>query len=113
MMALFGAILLGTAVADLFWRRTLGRSLLWGPDGLLLLSCTALVLISWVTLRLGALRLGASLFLCACTVFPLVGPFVGHPRHEIALFSTAMIPILIAVIIMSPRQVLAYVLALL
>jgi PAS domain S-box-containing protein len=113
MMAHFVAILVGTAAADLFWRRTLGRSILWGPDGLVLLSCTALLLVAWVLLRLGTLRLGTALYLCACAVFPLVAPFVGHPRHEMALLSTAMIPILIAVIVMSPRQVLATVLALL
>jgi two-component system, cell cycle sensor histidine kinase and response regulator CckA len=111
MLAQCAAIVLGTAAATLFWQRTLGHSILWGPHGLVLLSCTILVLMSWTVLRLGALRLGTFINLCACTAYPLIAPFVGHPRHEIALLSTGMIPILIALIVMSPRQVLAYVLA--
>jgi two-component system, cell cycle sensor histidine kinase and response regulator CckA len=113
MLISLGSIIVGTVAADAFWRRTLGHSILWGRDGLVLLSCTALVLLAWLALRVGALRLGTGIYLFSNTAFPLIAPFIGHPRHEIALLSTGMLPILIAVIVLPPRWALAYAVALL
>ena len=112
MLAHFGAVLLCTVGADLFWRRTLGHSILWGPDGLLLLTGTVLILGAFLVLRTGNFRSGTVLYLATTAIFPLTAPFVGHPRHEIALIGTAMIPILIAAMVLSHGWVLIIVVAL-
>ncbi len=105
--------ILGTVAADFFWRRTLGRSILWGPEWLVLLAYSTLVLVSWLVLRLGWLRVSTGVYLLSSTALPLIAPFIGHPRHEVALLGTGMIPILIAVIVLSPRRFLVFVVALL
>jgi len=70
-----------------------------------LLLGTALVLLSLLILRAGYSRLGVALYILVSAAFSLTAPFVGHPRQEIYLVGTAMIPILIAAMLLSRRWV--------
>ncbi|HEX7599626.1 MAG TPA: PAS domain S-box protein, partial [Polyangia bacterium] len=111
MLAHFAAVLFCTLAADAFWRRTLGRPILLGPEGFLLLAGTLLILLSFLLLRGGRSRWGSALYIVAAAGFPMTAPFVGHARHEISLVGTAMIPISIAAMVLSYRWVLAVVVA--
>ena len=74
---------------------------LWGPLELVLATCTLVILVSYLLVRLGHFRVGLGLYIVATTVFPLAAPSAGHSTHEMGLVVTAILPVLIAAIFLS------------
>jgi len=95
------ATLLGTLAASVFRLHWVKDSLLWGPLGQALLSCTLLILVSYVLVRVGRYRVGLALYIAASALFPLWAPFAGTAPHEIGLVATTIIPVLIATMFLS------------
>jgi PAS domain S-box-containing protein len=95
------AALLGTAAASIFRLHWVKDSLLWGPLGLALLSCTLLVVLAYILVRVGLYRCGLALYISATALFPLAAPFTGAAPHQIGLVSTAIFPVLIAATFLS------------
>ena len=95
------ATLPGTVAASVFRLHWVKDSRLWGSLGLALLSCTLLILLSYILVRCGRYRWGLGLYITATALFPLIAPFAGQPPHEIGLMATAIIPVLIAATFLS------------
>jgi two-component system cell cycle sensor histidine kinase/response regulator CckA len=95
------AALLGTVAASVFRLHWTEDSLLWGPLGLALLSCTLLILFSYVLVRAGRYRGGLGLYISATALFPMLAPFAGLAPHETGLVATAILPVLIAATFLS------------
>jgi PAS domain S-box-containing protein len=97
------AVVFGIAAADAFWRRSLGRPILLGPDVAVIAGVTLLILLSFCLVRSARYRLGVGLYMVSTSLLPLVAPFVGHPRHEVALLAAALVPIIVAAMMLSHR----------
>ncbi len=106
MLAHVVAVLLGLALSDLFWRRTLGTTVLRGWDAFGIIAGTGLIAVSFLLVRAGRYRAGVALYLACTTAVPLTVPFLGAGHYEIAMLASGIIPILIAAIALSHRWVL-------
>ena len=74
MLAQVAAIALGMAIGDLFWRRTLGTTILHGWDAFGTVAATGLIAVSFVLVRAGRYRTGVALYLACTTAVPLTVP---------------------------------------
>jgi PAS domain S-box-containing protein len=106
MLAHVAAIVLGLVLSDLFWRRTLGTSILRDWDVVGIIAGAGLIAVSFLLLRAGLYRAGVALYLACTTAVPLTVPFLGSVQYEIALLASGIIPVLIAAIALSHRWVL-------
>ena len=106
MIAHVGAIVLGLALGDLFWRRAVGTTILRGWDAFGIVACAGLIAISFLLVRAGRYRTGVVLYLACTSAVPLTVPFLGEVHYEIALLASGIIPVLIAAIALSHRWVL-------
>ena len=106
MLAHVAAIVLGLALGDLFWRRTLGNTILRGWDAFGVVACAGLIAVSFLLVRAGRYRTGVAIYLACTAAVPLTVPFLGAARYEIALLASGTIPVLIAAIALSHRWVL-------
>jgi two-component system cell cycle sensor histidine kinase/response regulator CckA len=106
MLAHVAAIALGLALGDMFWRRTVGTTILRGWDAFGVVVCAGLIAVSFLLVRAGRYRTGVALYLACTAAVPLTVPFLGAVRYEIAMLAAGIIPVLIAAIAMSYRWVL-------
>ena len=106
MLAHVAAIVLGLVLSDLFWRRTLGTSILRDWDVVGIIAGAGLIAVSFLLLRAGLYRAGVALYLACTTAVPLTVPFLGSVQYEIALLASGIIPVFIAAIALSHRWVL-------
>jgi PAS domain S-box-containing protein len=106
MLAHVGAIGLGLGLGDLFWRRTVGTTILHGWDAFGVVACTALIAVSFLLVRVARYRTGVVLYLACTSAMPLTVPFLGAVHYEIAMLAAGIIPVLIAAIALSHRWVL-------
>ena len=106
MLAHVAAIVLGLVLSDLFWRRTVGTTILRGWDVFGIITGTGLIAVSFLLVRAGRYRTGVALYLACATAIPLTVPFLGSVRYEIAMLASGIIPVLIAAIALSHRWVL-------
>jgi PAS domain S-box-containing protein len=105
MLAQVAAIALGLAFGDLFWRRTVGITILRGWDVFGTVAGTGLIAVSFLLVRAGRYRTGVALYLACTTAVPLTVPFLGAGHSEIAMLASGIIPVLIAAIALSHRWV--------
>jgi PAS domain S-box-containing protein len=94
------------AIGDLFWRRTLGTTILHGWDAFGTVAATGLIAVSFVLVRAGRYRTGVALYLACTTAVPLTVPFLGAGHYELAMLVSGIIPIIVAAIALSHRWVL-------
>ena len=106
MLAHVAAIVLGLALSDLFWRHTLGTTILRGWDVFGIVAGAGLIAVSFLLVRAGRYRTGVALYLACTTAVPLTVPFLGAVHYEIAMLASGIIPVLIAAIALSHRWVL-------
>ena len=106
MLAHVAAVVLGLVLSDLFWRRTLGTSILRDWDVFGIIAGAVLIAVSFLVVRAGRYRAGVALYLACTTAVPLTVPFLGSVQYEIALLASGIIPVLIAAIALSHRWVL-------
>jgi PAS domain S-box-containing protein len=106
MLAHVATVVLGLVLSDLFWRRTLGTTILRGWDAFGIVAGTGLIAVSFVLVRAGRYRTGVALYLACATAIPLTVPFLGSVRYEIAMLASGIIPVLVAAIALSYRWVL-------
>lgn len=106
MLAHVAAVALGLGIGDLFWRRTVGTTILRGWDAFGVVVCAGLIAGSFLLVRLGRYRTGVALYLACTGAMPLTVPFLGEVHHEIAMLAAGIIPVLIAAIALSHRWVL-------
>jgi two-component system cell cycle sensor histidine kinase/response regulator CckA len=106
MLAHVAAVALGVALGDLFWRRTVGTTILRGWDAFGIVVAAGLIAVSFLLVRAGRYRTGVALYLACTTAVPLTVPFLGPVHYEIALLAAGIIPVLIAAIALSHLWVL-------
>jgi PAS domain S-box-containing protein len=106
MLAQVAAIVVGMAIGDLFWRRTVGTTILHGWDAFGTVAGTGLIAVSFLLVRAGRYRTGVALYVASTTAVPLSVPFLGAGHYEIAMLASGIIPVLIAAIALSHRWVL-------
>ena len=106
MLAHVAAIALGLVLGDLFWRRTVGATILHGWDAFGVVACAGLIAVSFLLVRVGRYLTGVGLYLACTAAMPLTVPFLGAVRYEIAMLAAGIIPVLIAAIALSHRWVL-------
>jgi hypothetical protein len=81
MLAHVAAIALGLAMGDMFWRRTVGATILRGWDAFGVVVCAGLIAVSFLLVRAGRYRTGVALYLACTAAVPLTVPFLGSVRH--------------------------------
>jgi two-component system cell cycle sensor histidine kinase/response regulator CckA len=101
----FTAALLGTIVTTTFWHRMVGHSVLWGPVGVVLLVCAALILVAYLLVRMGFYSQALLLYLVTSGIFPLAALFAGYPRLDIGVLTTAIFPVAISATLLPYRWV--------
>ena len=106
MLAHVAAVMLGLALSDLFWRRTLGTGILRDRDVFGIIAGAVLIAVSFLLVRAGRYRAGVALYLACTTAVTLTVPFLGSVQYEIAMLASGIIPVLIAAIALSYRWVL-------
>ena len=91
MLAHVAAVALGVALGDLFWRRTVGTTILRGWDAFGIVVAAGLIAVSFLLVRAGRYRTGVALYLACTTAVPLTVPFLGPVHYEIALLAAGII----------------------
>jgi PAS domain-containing protein len=71
----------------------------------MVIAAIAVVLVAFAFVRAGRYRIGAILYILVTAVFPLAAPFTAFPHGELGVLATALIPILIASIVLDAAWV--------
>jgi two-component system, cell cycle sensor histidine kinase and response regulator CckA len=77
-----------------------GLSIFDRLDALMVIAAIAIVLVAFALVRVGRYRTGAIVYVLITAIFPLVAPFFAFPHGEIGILATAVIPVLIASLVL-------------
>jgi PAS domain S-box-containing protein len=92
-------------IANAMWIRLEGRSIWHDQDTWVVIAAIATHVVSLALIKVGHYRVGALSYLLVAAASGLVAPFVPDPNAEIGLVAVAFLPLILAAIAFTPRQV--------
>jgi PAS domain S-box-containing protein len=88
-------------------RRAPGTSVFERLDALLVIAGIAIILCAFWLVRAGLYRSGVTVYIAVTAAFPLVAPFVVSPNGEVGILATAILPVLVASLVLNAAWVAA------